>query len=461
MGCAARIRIGSLAIFAALGIGAEPARADVSAYTLEKLVLEGDPDPVAGTLTQMSSDFDFDTSGRAVVSGYVWDDPLSTEKIFSIEGGELTTEVTQGDPVPGSAGLTFLSIGKPRIAAPGTLAYLGIIDVDEFGPQLGGFLRHDGVDSAIVVSGAAAPGGGTIGRIFPIHAATSAPSVALAAEVDTGGPSPIDALFVHDAAGLREIAREGQAAPAAMGGTFSGLSAWSPALQPDGSVIFYAEVSGGSAGSGFFEATPTGVTTPVMLAGDAVTTPGGGHFESFFGIVVGNAEGDLILAPFVMRPPFGFPQQSIFVIEAGVQREVVFRGDPIPGTNPARFYRQLAGNDPLALNRAGDLAFVGVLEDVLGNYSERALLVDIGDGVEILAREGDPVPGVAGAIFTDFPKVRMNDDGTIAFLAYTTAGIGVFRATRPAVVPTMPPLALALLAGLLGIGGAWGQRRTR
>ena len=198
----------------------------------------------------------------------------------------------------------------------------------------------------------------------------------------------------------------------------------------------------------------------MLLAGDPVTTPGGGAFDSFFRMVGANADGDLSIAGFVQRPPYLFSPQAVFVIEGGVQREIVFRGDPIPGTSPARFYMQLAGSGPPALDRAGTVAFVGILTDELENVSELALLVDAGDGIEVLAKEGDPVPDVPGATFTDFLDVRMADDGTIAFFGFTTIGVGAFLATpSPPAVTAVPSLGLWLLAlALTAVAAANGRR---
>jgi hypothetical protein len=439
-------------------LSAGPARAQLSGYSIERLAFEGDADPVAGTLTQIIGDPDLDESGRVTFVSYVDDGVDAFTRIFRFESGALGIEVSSGDPVPGASGLSFSDLGRPRIAAPGVLAYVGLYDDAVGDVQWGGFLRQGGADSAIAVPGMAAPGGGTIDQVLYVHAAISAPAAAIGAMVDTGGASPLAVHLVHENGQLREIYREGQPAPAAVGGTFTGVQVWwIPALIPDGTAIFYADVAGGSVASGLFESSPQGVVTPVLLAGDPVTTPGGGTFESFFRLVGANGDGDLVIAPFVQRAPLLFGQQALFVLEGASQREIVFRGDPIPGTNPPRFYAQLAGSGAPALNRSGTVAFVGILTDALQNLSERALLIDAGGGLRVLLKEGDAVPGVAGATFTDFLQVRMSDDGAIVFYGLTTAGTGIFRATPPAKVPAVPAFGLALLAFGLLAGSAWAR----
>jgi hypothetical protein len=446
-----------------LVFAAGAAHADLTGYTLERLAFEGDADPVAGTLNQMVGEVDLDEDGRVTFVSYVWDGVDLRNKIFAVVNGALGVEVSVDDVAPGTGGLLFSDIGRPRIAASGVLAYVGLYE-DGLDTRWGGFLRNGASHSVIASTGTPAPGGGSISKVLFIHDVTAAASVLFGAEVDAGGVSPIGAHFVHETGGLREIYRDGQAAPAAVGGTFSGVQPWwFPALAPDGTVTFYADVSGGSVAKGLFQASPAGVVAPVLLAGDAVTTPGGGTFTDFFQFAGTNAAGDLVVAGFVQRPPLLYDPQAVFVLEGGVQRELVFRGDPIPGTSPARFFLQLGGNGPPALNTAGTVAFAASLTDELENTFERALLVDRAGTLGALVKEGDPVPGMAGATFTEFLDVRLAEDGSVAFTGYTTAGIGIFRATPPAsAVHAVPPLGIALLAAALtavAVAAAKGRSR--
>jgi hypothetical protein len=451
-----------IALPAALAL-AGVAQADLTGYTVDKLLFEGDPDPVAGTISQMYTEIDLDADGRGVTIGFVDDGATFPFKVFSIQDGVVAVEVANGDPVPDVAGgLTFSDVGRPRNAAPGILAWLGLY-TEASVSKSGGFLRNGVVESAFALPGMAVPGGGTIADVANIHRAVAAPAVAFGAMVDAGGPGPIAAQLVAEPAGLREVIREGTPAPAPIGGTFNGVQPWwIPALAPDRTLTFYATVSGGSVASGLFRSSPTGSLSPLVVQGDAVTTPGGGSFDDFFQVVGGNSQGDIVFATFLDRPPLVFTPQAVFVLEDGVQREIVVRGDAIPGSSPARFYRQLAGSGPPALNVLGTVAFVGLATDVTEQASEPHLLVDLGDGIEVLAKAGDPVPDVVGATFTGFGPVRIADDGGIAFIAYTTGGTGAFLATPPNQIEALPPFGLMLLALVLtAVSAYYGQHGRR
>jgi len=431
-------------------------------WTLDKLAFEGDADPVAGVLNQMVGEVAIDASGRVTFTSYAWDGVDARIKIYSVVGGSLAIEVAKGDTAPGTGGATFVDVNRGRIAAPGFMAWLGLY-VDGLDVKWGAFRRNGGGDAALVLPGAAAPGGGVVSKVQFIHAANASEAVAFGAEIDDGGPS--QAQFVHDGS-LREIFRDGTAAPAGVGGTFSGVQSWwTPVLASDGSVVFYGDIAGGSAASGLFRASPAGAITTALLEGDAVTTPGGGTFTGFLAYVGGNAAGDAIFEAAVLRAPETiFSRVGVFALEGGVQREIVFRGDPLPGTSPPRFFRGLAGSTSPALNASGDAAFSASIEDEDGLILERALVAERNGVLQVVAKEGDPVPGVPGDTFSDFVEVRMDDAGRIAFYAFTQTGSGVFLASPAVPVPATPGwalvvTALALLAGAAGLAGR--RARTR
>lgn len=244
---------------------------------------------------------------------------------------------------------------------------------------------------------------------------------------------------------MREIYREGQPAPAAVGGTFSGVLAWwTPHLAEDGTMTFWSDVAGGSAIGGLFRSSPSGVIDPLLLVGDAVTTPGGGSFISFFQHFGGNRHGDIALYALIERASES--RWAVFALESDVQREILSQGDPIPGEIPARIFRSPAGIGEPGLNRDGSAAFAADLTDESYSIDDYAILVDDGNGIGVLVRAGDPVPGAPGHTFTEFGVVRLIDDGTIAFDADTTGGAGVFMATKPAPVNGISPIGLVLLA---------------
>jgi len=214
------------------------ARADLSGYTIEKLAFEGDPAPSGGILNQMVGELDVEAGGPVVFVSYTWDGISGEIGIFGSEDGVLATLVREGDVAPETGGLLFADVNRPRIAAPDVLGHMGIYQDGENG-YWGGFLHVDSTDVAMALPGTPAPGGGSVDKVLYVHTATATPAVAFGALVDTGGVDPIAVHFVHEPTALREIFRDGQAAPAGVGGSFSDVQAWwVPALEPDGTATF-------------------------------------------------------------------------------------------------------------------------------------------------------------------------------------------------------------------------------
>ena len=425
---------------ALLALAGAAAQAAVSDYQLERLAFEGDVSPEGGTLVTIFHETDIDDVGRVAF----WANVDGNITLFSVAGGVLSVEVATGDVAPGTGGSLLTDVGRARIATPGVLAYVGA-----YTGVIGGFLKSGAAGSALALPGDAAPGGGTISLVGNMHTIAPGPWVAFGGLVDPGG---LAAHFVKGPGALREVYREGQAAPAAVGGSFTGVQPfWEGGVTPDGALTFGAAVAGGSATSGVFRSSNTGVITALLLEGDGVTTPGGGTFTGFARSVGVNAAGDAGFAADVLRAPAAFSQEAIFVLEGGSQREIVFRGDAIPGTSPARFFQGLSGSSPPELSSFGTVAFTASIGDVGETIVERAVIVDDGGDLGVLVKQGDPVPGVPGAVFTDFNEARVDASGRIAINAFTSLGAGVFLATQPRQLPALPPAgALLLVAALLG-----------
>jgi hypothetical protein len=89
----------------------------------------------------------------------------------------------------------------------------------------------------------------------------------------------------------------------------------------------------------------------------------------------------------------------------------------------------------------------------------RAVIVDDAGDLGVLVKEGDLVPGVPGAVFSDFVEARVDASGRIAIHALTSLGAGVFLATKPPEVPALPTAALVALA--VALGGAAAARLHR
>ena len=67
----------------------------------------------------------------------------------------------------------------------------------------------------------------------------------------------------------------------------------------------------------------------------------------------------------------------------------------------------------------------------------RQTLAGVPTGPQIVAKVGDPVPGIIGATFTNFDTPVINNEGTVAFKAAFTGG-GATSATNDAIFAGPP-----------------------
>jgi hypothetical protein len=98
----------------------------------------------------------------------------------------------------------------------------------------------------------------------------------------------------------------------------------------------------------------------------------------------------------------------------------------------------LNANDP------GNIAFIGFLSNSMGS-ADSGIWTDAPGALSLLVREGDPAPGITNATFSEFPNaVGIGDDGTVGFCA-RLGGTGI-TANDELTVWTGRPGALKLVA---------------
>ncbi|MGE3166959.1 MAG: choice-of-anchor tandem repeat NxxGxxAF-containing protein [Planctomycetota bacterium] len=87
-------------------------------------------------------------------------------------------------------------------------------------------------------------------------------------------------------------------------------------------------------------------------------------------------------------------------------------GDAAPAVAGGFFGNFDAFRTPHQLNAAGSIAFISSLTGVPANANQ-TLYIDL----QLVAREGDAAPGLAGRTFEDFEFAALADDGTVVFRA--------------------------------------------
>jgi hypothetical protein len=139
-----------------------------------------------------------------------------------------------------------------------------------------------------------------------------------------------------------------------------------------------------------------------------------------------NKFGDLVLNASVTSPGGTVPiSTGLWTTRSGPLSLLLRNGDPAPGLPGATISINI-GTSP-ALNNQGQVAFPTNLAGAgVVSTNDAALLFEDHGNTKLLVREGDAAPGTpAGAIFSTFvSEICLNNAGQIAFRA-TLAGLGV------------------------------------
>jgi hypothetical protein len=262
----------------------------------------------------------------------------------------------------------------------------------------------------VVGSGQAAPGGGVFDRFgaeaMPIVAPVNGRGdVAFFSTLGRGGPD--EGVFIWSRGRLAAVAREGDRVPNV--GRLSGFGKHpAPALADDGTVVFAAAISGGSAVDGIF-AAQGGRLRAVALTGSAAPGFASGTLAGFEAPVV-NARGEIAFLASVRRGRES--TEAVLLASRGQLRKIVAQGDRAPAGG------SFAGFGPPAINREGAIAFGGTVE---GRAVPGGIFVWKAGQLRMVVGAGDETP--IGGIFAKFSEhLGLSDTGTIAFHGLLKAG---------------------------------------
>jgi hypothetical protein len=252
--------------------------------------------------------------------------------------------------------------------------------------------------------------------------------------------------------GLDLVVRSDQPAPGIAGARLGAINV--RALDAAGRAVFSTALAGVLTGfndQSIWRASPDGALELLEREGDAA--PGAGLGVVFanpvspfaFPIIIANGAGDVLFQGNLHGPGADVSNdEALFIRDAAGARLLVREGDPVPGM-PGFVFRAGAtagfNTDDFSINDDSRIAMVATVESATGIAS--ALLADLGNGLELIARSGDPAPG-ADEHFGIFTSPVMNTRGDIAFLANfgqgTNLGLWVYSqgALRAVAIPDQP-----------------------
>ncbi len=416
------------ALACVLAFVAGAAQAQTVSY--EVLAVSGQEAPGLPGLT-LSTFFDarLNESGDAVFSARLAGAgvTLANERsLWVASGGQLMFVHRQDDPAPFALDLRFDGATFPRINPAGRLGFTsGIFDpsLPTTPPQptrLGIFTQ---LPTGPVVMDA------ENGFSLPLAPINAAGDVAF---VRTTGPTGATTLL-RSIAGVPEVVlASGAAAPVSEPGwTFANID--QPVLNADGQLVFRASVTDG------VTLTPSlwrfsGASLEFLAWADPAPEPMETVFDEF---ALRPMIGDDGIVTFWARqrgPGLHAGNNAAFWRgQPGAITRILTIGDLAPGI-PARVISSLPRE--AASNTFGRIAFVGhLVPDSEPPNNNSILWVESADGgsFEVVAREGDAVPGIATAAFNIMGPVAINHHGRTAFVT-TLKGPGVTQADSVALV---------------------------
>ena len=312
--------------------------------------------------------------------------------IFAWDGKATSVIALGGNSDPASG--DFGSVRFPAIDSHGSVVFQGDA----------GLFRGD-VTSIVPImqDGERAPGGGTLVGPPSVFSSNSRGTVVFL--TGTAGTDSTQGVFLRNGDQTVAIARDNGLSP--LGGTF--LFFGDPAMGGGRRVAFFAGVTDGSGDFGIFRADgDEGIAT---LFGTNQPAPGGATFLDFSGPVI-NERGQVAATALLAN---GLGPSGLFRSDGKEIAIIALEGVSAP--DGGRFNGFLK---PLTINDRGEVAFPARLA---GGTSRGGIFRGDGRTTTTIALLGTTAPGTTGT-FSSFRDMKLADDGTVAFIATLTTGVG-------------------------------------
>lgn len=206
----------------------------------------------------------------------------------------------------------------------------------------------------------------------------------------------------------------------------------------NGTVSLYGEMYGPPAipfenSRGLFQSATSGFQTVVQGGASAPGMPTGTIFLDFLrhSMNLNNDEGFVAR----LRTSSGDEPQAVFGMRSGVPYLAALGESSAAGTSG--IFEEFVS---VVTSASGEVAFNGRLRSGVGgvtNFTSRGIWTNVGGSLRLLARAGDPAPGLPGFIIGETTEgaVAMNSSGQIVF---TASASGPGQANRVGVWMTDP-----------------------
>ena len=321
--------------------------------------------------------------------------------------------VAQGDASP--LGGVFGNIGAISFNDKEDLAFKS--EIESFKTAV--FLSSGNKISSIVANGDSIAGLGKFDRIFSfgITSINNEGAVAFSAQL-TNGSSVRDGLFLATAQGIFPIVFHGDQTA---GGIIEVPTLHTYSLNNAGAFAFEGFITPGIKKAIFV--SDAGAISKVVATGEA--TPIGGTFKFGFFYIYDFNDGGTAL--FMSDIENGNSERGIFTAKDGTVTKIVAQGDPSPDGKEFTYL-----DFPATINNLGDVVFeAAVGEGFEWEYS--GIFLYSNGAISLIARDGNPDPG--GGTFGSFSSPLINDEKQIVFQSSIDGGTshGIFAFLNQAI----------------------------
>jgi hypothetical protein len=341
--------------------------------------------------------------------------------LFAHPDGTVTKIAGPGDPVPGT-GATFAACSLPATLDSPMNDAGDIVFRGTYSGGVGLFVAaaESGSVVSAVRSGEAAPTGGTFTTsTFTSYLLNNGGQVAFYASTSLGTSG---IFVVQPGSPAAKVVVTGDAAPG--GGTFSAITTPAPAsFNAAGTAVFFATLSGG-AGAGLYKGTASAAPQAVAVNGTAAPSGGNYLFTSSSKDARINVFGDVLF----QAPLSGAAGSGMFLFRSatGTIVTLALQGETAPGTSyPFGAIMTTVNNFPgenTALGPNGEAWFFTPVS-VGGRYVYGLFRYRFGEGLVKAALRGEAAPGgLGGTLLTLSQGIGAGNPRLFFFRAVLTDG---------------------------------------
>ena len=402
------------AAFSITGLGIPAAFAQSASYSVETIILVGEPVPdVPDATFVIIGSPDFNDAGTLAFRGW-YEDPSSTvPAVWLGQPDALSILAQAGIEAPGAPGRTFSSFNNPTLNENGSAAIFAFLDSSELYNN-GIWLGKQGSLALIARGGEPAPGAEP--RFFIDVAAGTTTNyarelnnldeIAIDAQLNPTLDPNDEGIWVGDGGSLRLVALEGEPAPGTLD-PFIILNG--PTLNDSGDILFQGILSIDPQRAGAWLES-AGVLEPIAVSGDpAPSVPD--RTIAYVSHTAFNNAGEMLLN-LVLDDSDTTNNTGVWVKRENLFGPVARKGDPVPGVPGETFLFAVLDS----LTESGLIGIRGAIDNPGGAAIDGYWFGREGN-LQLVAIEGQEPPGAPGRSYTVITQRTANNRGEVAISA--------------------------------------------